>query len=84
MTDSYGIELRHPVREGRRTGQIGRKGKSNHRWTVGGKLCVVLNNLGLVADWDYATANVHGGTFQPLLARAQGDPANVKICLRGT
>ena len=102
VADSYGIELRHPVREGRRPRQIGRKGKSNHRWPrigvrgdviVGGKLCLILNKLGLAADWDCATANVHHGTFQPLLAyydgqmiiladngfhRAQGDPPNVK------
>ena len=65
---------------------------------MGGKLCVVLNKLGLVAGWNCATANVHGATFQPLLAhydgqmiiltdtgfhRTQGDPANVKICRRG-
>ena len=70
VADSYGIELRRPVREGRRPGQIGKEGKSNHRWIVGGKLCVVPNNLGLVADWDCATAtaNVHDQTFQPLLA----------------
>ena len=64
---------------------------------MGGKLCVVLNKLGLVAGWNCATANVHDATFQPLLAhydgqiiiltdtgfhRAQGDPANVKICRR--
>ena len=66
VADSYGIELLHPVREGRRTQQMGRKGRSNHRWIVGGKLCVVLNKFGLVADWDCATANVHDQTFQPL------------------
>ena len=72
VADSYGIELRHPVREGRRPGQIGKKGKSNHRWIVGGTLCVALNNLGLVADWDCATGNVHDQTFQPLLACYEG------------
>ena len=43
VVDSYGIELLHPMREGRSRQQIGRKGKSNHRWIVGGKLCVLLN-----------------------------------------
>jgi len=38
VADSYGIELLHPMREGRSPRQIGRKGKSNHRWIVGGKL----------------------------------------------
>lgn len=39
VVDSYGIALLHPLREGRSPQQIGRKGKSNHRWIVGGKLC---------------------------------------------
>ena len=37
VIDSYGIELLHPIREGRSPKQIGKKGKSNHRWIVGGK-----------------------------------------------
>jgi hypothetical protein len=48
VVDSYGIELLHPMREGRSAQQIGRKGKSNHRWIVGGKLCLLLNHLGSV------------------------------------
>ena len=39
VADSYGIELGHPVRAGRNLHQTGKKGKSNHRWIVGGKLC---------------------------------------------
>ena len=39
VIDTYGIELIHPMREGRSSQQIGRKGLSNHRWIVGGKLC---------------------------------------------
>ena len=35
IADSYGAELRHPIREGRRAGQIGRKGISNHRFIAG-------------------------------------------------
>ena len=37
VIDTYGIELIHPIREGRSPQQIGRKGLSNHRWIVGGK-----------------------------------------------
>src|SRR3712207_3476983 len=41
VADSYGIELLHPIREGRSSPrQIGRKGKSNHRGIVGGKLAL--------------------------------------------
>ena len=35
VIDTYGIELIHPMREGRSPHQIGRKGLSNHRWIVG-------------------------------------------------
>ena len=33
----------------------------------GGKLCIVLNQWGLITDWDCASANVHDQTFLPLL-----------------
>ena len=39
VIDTYGIELIHPRREGRSPQQIGKKGLSNKRWIVGGKLC---------------------------------------------
>jgi hypothetical protein len=48
VIDTSGIELIHPMREGRSPQQIGRKGLSNHRWIVGGKLCLLLNQYGLV------------------------------------
>ena len=98
VADTYGIELSHPWREGRSKQQIGKKGLSNRRWIVGGKLALVLNQWGLVVDWDCATANVSDGTFQPLIARFvdtmivltdagfhrhEGDPANMKVCHRG-
>ena len=99
IADSYDVELRHPIRirDGRRAEQIGRKGISNHRWIVGGKLCAVVNRFGLICAWDCAGANVHDQTFHPLLRRydgrmialadrgvhrAAGDPANVMICRR--
>ena len=104
VADSYGIELLHPWREkrgGKRrmARRIGRKGLSNHRWIIGGKLGVVLNKWGLVCAWDAATANVHDSAFQPLVARfaeqmvvlvdstfgrAMGNPPNLKVCPRGT
>lgn len=98
VIDSYGIELLHPAREGRSPRQLGKKGKSNYRWIVGGKLCLVLNRWGLVTGWDCATANVHDTHFQPLIARSAdqmvifsdtgfhakgGDPPNLKVCQRG-
>jgi len=58
VIDTYGIELMHPIREGRSPQQIGRKGLSHHRWIVGGKLCLLLNQWGLIVAWECATANV--------------------------
>jgi hypothetical protein len=96
--DTYGIELIHPMREGRSPQQIGRKGLSNHRWIVGGKLCLLLNQWGLIVGWACATANVADNTFQWLIRQfdgrmivlsdtafhaAEGDPSNLKLCPRG-
>jgi hypothetical protein len=99
IADSYGIELIHPRREGRSPQQIGKKGISNHRWIVGGKLAFIINQLGLVTAWTCDTANVHDSTFHPLIEpfneqmivfadqgfhAKTGDPPNLKICKRGT
>ena len=72
VIDSFGIELIHPRREGRSDKQIGKKGKSNHRWIVGAKLCFVLDHLGRVVDWAVDTANVYDATFQPLIQKYDG------------
>lgn len=95
VADTYGIELLHPAREGRSARQIGKKGKSNKRWIVGGKLGLVLNKWGLVCAWDAATANVSDVHFRPMVGQfdermivltdsgfhgAEGDPPNMKVC----
>lgn len=95
VIDSYGIELIHPAREGRSGRPLGKKGLSNRRWIVGGKLCLVVNQWGLIVDWDCHTANVHDSVFQSMISRfeeqmivlgdqgfhaQEGDPANLKIC----
>jgi len=51
------------IREGRSPQQIGRKGLSNHRWIIGGKLCLLLNQWGLIVGWACATANVADNTL---------------------
>jgi hypothetical protein len=99
VADSYGIELLHPMREGRSVQQIGRKGKSNHRWIVGGKLAYIVNQMGLVVAWDCAAANAHDTIFQELIGdfadamvvltdtgfhAKTGNPPNMKPCARGT
>ena len=99
IIDSYGIELIHPIREGRSPRQIGRKGKSNWRWIVGVKFCYLINHLGLIVDWDVATAQVYDGSqFQGLVDGVKdemvvfGDvgfdkvdwhPQNLRLCKRG-
>src|SRR5712664_2836262 len=98
VIDTYGIELIHPMREGRSPQQIGRKDLSNHRWMVGGKLCLLLNQYGLVVAGACDTAHVADNTFQWLIRpfeermiilsdtgfhAAEGDPSNLKLCQRG-
>ena len=36
---------------------------SNHRWIVGGKRCLLLNQWGLIVGWACATAHVADNTF---------------------
>src|SRR5947199_5998709 len=98
VIDPSGIEVIHPMREGRSPQQMGRKGLSNHRWIVGGKLCLLLNQYRLVVAWAFDTANVADNTFQWLVRQfeeqmivlsdtafhaAEGDPSNLKLCQRG-
>ena len=99
VADSYGIALIHPMRAGRSPAQIGKQGKSNHRWIVGGTWCFILHQWGLMYAWDCATANVHDTHVHPLIAQfadtmivltdtgfqaKTGDPANMQVCPRGT
>jgi hypothetical protein len=63
VIDSYGIELIHPIREGRSPAQVGKKGISNHRWIVGVKLCWLITPQGQIIDWAWATANTHDQHF---------------------
>jgi hypothetical protein len=99
VADSYSIELIHPRREGRSHRPLGDKGVSNWRWIMGAKLGFVLNHLGLFVAWDCNLASVSDRDFRPLIAQfvdvmvvladtgfhgATGDPANLKICKRGT
>jgi hypothetical protein len=96
IIDSYGIELLHPMREGRSDKQVGKKGKSNHRWIVGMKYVPLVNQTGEIVDWEYDSANVHDKHFRDLIKDKQmliladsgfhgkyGDPENMKICKKG-
>jgi hypothetical protein len=98
VIDTYGIERIPPMREGRSPQQIGRKGLSNQRWIVGGKLGLLLNQWGLIVGWACDTAHVADNTLQWLSRQcqeqmlvlsatgfhaAEGDPANLTLCQRG-
>ncbi len=99
VIDGYGIELIHPRWEGCSQRQVGRKGESNRRWIVGGKLCLLLNHFGQVVDRDVDTANVYEGSAPQHLVDGVVDemlvfadtgfnktgwhPSNLKRCARG-
>lgn len=98
ILDSFGIEIIHPIREGRskQSQQVSGKGKSNHRWIVGRKVVVTINqNYEIVALSD-DKANVHDNTFDEEqkdgaditltdlgFKKKEGTPENFKICKKG-
>jgi hypothetical protein len=99
VIDSYPIELIFPIRQGRSPQQIGQKGRDKGRWSVGIKLCWLLNSFSRVVRWDWATMNVNDKRFNPLVKPLIGEtivladygfrdqdgiPENMKICKKGT
>ena len=99
VIDSYPIELIFPIREGRSPQQVGKKGKDKGRWSVGLKLCWLLNDFGRVIGWDWDTMNVPDKKFNPLanplseksivladygFRDKDGVPENMQICKKGT
>src|SRR3989304_4717802 len=58
VIDTYPIELLFPIREGRSRRQIGKKGRDKGRWSIGIKLCWLLNDVCRVVNWDWDTLNV--------------------------
>jgi len=98
VIDSYPIELLFPIREGRSEQQVGKKGRDKGRWSIGIKLCWLLNDFCRVVAWDWATMNVHDKHFNPLVEPLigqtivladygfrdqEGVPENMKICRKG-
>jgi hypothetical protein len=99
VTDSYPIELIFPIREGRSKQQLGKKSKDKGRWSIGIKLCWVVNTFGQVMGWQWLTMNQPDQNFHPLIESfqdtsivladlgfrcAQGLPVNLKLCAKGT
>ena len=67
VIDSYPIELIFPIREGRSATQVGRKGKDKGRWSIGIKLCWLINEMGKVVAWRHDGMNVSDKTFNALV-----------------
>lgn len=99
VLDSYPIELLFPIREGRSNEQMGKKGRDKGRWSVGLKLCWLVNEQGKVVVWNWATMNVYDKYFHPLIRPFKGQtivladlgfrnqhgiPDNLKLCPKGT
>ena len=99
VVDTYPIELIFPIREGRSVQQVGKKGRDKGRWSVGLKLCWLLNTYGRVVNWAWNTMNVHDKHFRevvtPFLDQTivladygfrdkDGVPENLKLCAKGT
>jgi hypothetical protein len=99
VVDSFPIELLFPLREGRSEQQIGKKGRDKGRWSIGLKLCWIVNRVGQVVGWHWLTMNRPDQDFLPLLGLLSevgvvladlgfrckaGTPSNLKLCLKGT
>jgi hypothetical protein len=70
VADSYGVELRHPIREFHqpKTSRVGSKGKSNKRWIHGMKVLVVINDQAEIVHFAIALAGQADKVFNSLLA----------------
>ncbi|HEX3051155.1 MAG TPA: hypothetical protein VHP83_10910 [Aggregatilineaceae bacterium] len=99
VVDSFPIELLFPIRHGRSKQQIGKKNRDKGRWSIGIKLCWILNRLGQVVGWHWLTMNCPDQDFLPLVPLLHEDgvalsdlgfrcknglPDNLKLCLKGT
>jgi len=98
LTDSYPIELIVPIRQGRSEQPVGKQNKDNGRWSIGIKLCWLVNTPGRGVGWQWATLNRPDQDFHALI-EAQADesigladlgfrsqdglPAHLKLCAKG-
>ena len=99
VIDSYPMELLFPIREGRSAQQVGKKGRDKGRWSIGLRLCWILNSTGQVVGWHWLPMNHPDQDFLPLVDLLaedglvlsdlgfrckNGSPDNLKLCLKGT
>ena len=98
VINSFPIEL-FPLRAGPSPQQLGQKNQDKGRWSIGIKLCWILNTLGQVVGWHWLTMNCPDQDFLPLVDLLSADglvlsdlgfrckvgiPENLKLCLKGT
>lgn len=99
VIDTFPIELLFPIRAGRTKRQIGTKNRDKGRWSIGVKMCWILNRLGQVVGWHWLPMNQPDQDFLPLVDLIKeeavvladmgfrckgGVPINLKLCLKGT
>jgi hypothetical protein len=99
VIDSFPIELLFPIREGRSPRQVGKKSRDKGRWSIGVKLCWILNGAGQVVGWHWLPMNCPDQDFLPMVSLLSEDgvvlsdlgfrckdgiPDNLKLCLKGT
>jgi hypothetical protein len=98
VMDTFGIEIIRPIREGRsaQSKALSAKGKSGHRWIIGRKICLRINDQGEVVAYEDDTANVCDQIFNFMAEDKEhltladmgfrckaGIPENLKISARG-
>ena len=98
ILDSFGIEVIHPIREGRseESKAVSGKGKSNHRWIVGRKVAVTINQNYEIVTMSDDKANVCDNRFDEEhkesaeinltdqgFRKKEGTPESFKICKKG-
>lgn len=99
VIDTFPIELLFPIRAGRSKQQLGTKNRDKGRWSIGVKLCWILNYLGQVVGWHWLPMNRPDQDFLPLVDLVKEDalvlsdmgfrckggvPANLKLCVKGS
>jgi len=99
VIDSFPIELLFPIRAGRTKRQLGTKNRDKGRWSIGVKMCWILNAVGQVVGWHWLPMNHPDQDFLPLVDLIKEDaivladmgfrckggvPDNLKLCLKGT
>lgn len=72
VIDSYPIELIFPIREGRSDQRVGKKSKDKGHWSIGIKLCWLINEMGKIVSGTFIPSNAPDTIFNPLIEPLNG------------